>query len=43
VARWQERDTDSEGSGIIRCTAIDYGERSWIFGERYVYDGVAVR
>jgi len=42
VARWQERDTDSEGSGIIRCTAIDDGERAWIFGERYVYDGVAV-
>jgi hypothetical protein len=42
VARWRERDTDSEGSGIIRCTAIDDGERAWIFGERYVYDGVAV-
>jgi hypothetical protein len=28
VARWQECDTDSEGSGIIRCTVIDDGERA---------------
>jgi hypothetical protein len=42
VARRQERDSDSEGSEIVRCTAIDDGERAWIFGERHVYEGVAV-
>ena len=42
VARRQERDSDSEGSEIVRCTVIDGGERAWIFGERHVYEGVAV-
>jgi hypothetical protein len=42
LARRQERDSDSEGSEVVRCTAIDDGERAWIFGERHVCDGVAV-
>jgi len=42
VARWQERVEDTEGSGIVRCTAIDDGERAWIFHAPHVYRGVAV-
>ena len=42
VARWQERVEDTEGSGIVRCTAIDDGERAWIFSAPHVYRSVAV-
>jgi hypothetical protein len=42
VARWQERVEDTEGSGIVRCTAIDDGERAWIFAAPHVYRMVAV-
>lgn len=42
IARWQERVHDSDGSGVLRCTAIDDGERAWIFTESHVYARVAV-
>jgi hypothetical protein len=42
VARWQERVEDTEGSGIVRCTAIDDGERAWVFSAPHVYRSVAV-
>jgi hypothetical protein len=42
VARWQERVEDTEGSGIVRCTAIDDGERAWIFSASHVYRSAAV-
>jgi hypothetical protein len=43
VARWQQRDHDSEGGdGIVRRTAIDDGVRAWIFAEPHVYAMVAV-
>jgi hypothetical protein len=42
VGRWQEETRDSEGSGLVRCTAIDDGQRAWMFTEPYVYRGVVV-
>jgi hypothetical protein len=42
IARWQERVQDSEGTGIVRCTAIDDGARTWIFTESHVYAMAAV-
>jgi hypothetical protein len=42
IARWQERVQDSEGSGAVRCTAIDDGARAWIFTEPHVYAVAAV-
>jgi hypothetical protein len=43
VARWQERDHDSEGGGgIVRRTAIDDGARAWVFSEPHVYARVVV-
>jgi hypothetical protein len=38
IAHWQERNTDSEtGSGLVQCTAIDDGQRAWIFGQQHLY------
>jgi hypothetical protein len=38
IAHWQERNTDSEtGSGLIQCTAIDDGQRAWIFSQQHLY------
>jgi hypothetical protein len=42
IGRWQEVVRDSEGSGRVPCTAVDDGERAWIFSEAYVYNYVAV-
>jgi hypothetical protein len=37
IAHWQER-TDSEtGSGLVQCTAIDDGQRAWIFSQQHLY------
>lgn len=40
VGRWQEEVRDSEGSGLVACTAIDDGQRAWVFTESYVYHSV---
>jgi len=42
IARWQERVEDTEGSGIVRRTVIDDGQRAWIFAQPHVYQMVTV-
>jgi hypothetical protein len=37
IAHWQEHTDSESGSGLIQCTAIDDGQRAWIFSQQHLY------